>query len=303
MPEFTDREIGAKPFNWLKRLDKEAPKCPRARSWGNYDYFVFARYPHLQPKADPGDSTRKALGGGPGGFCDTLVKWGAKIFQIRGGRLTLKGLNPDSRRQLAALVVDIVADFEDCLEIAPWRAVLKMVNLRGHRWELQLKRKVAKIKAALEDLRNRADRVDDRLTEEYLRFGEERPRARNSTPVKGLLASAFSHAAEDCLNILAQVGRTSRASALTSGRIFHPALENLATLGMVKLYWFFHYGCGLSAGESEVRVARIRNALWGKFGVPKVSYRAAYGTVESKGCDAVRIAISRFLPPQGTSPQ
>jgi hypothetical protein len=72
--------------------------------------------------------------------------------------------------------------------------------------------------------------------------------------------------------------------------------------GMVRLYWFFRHECQLSGDESEVRTARLRNAFWIEHGVSTVPYRANYIPGESKGCDAVHIAVARFQPEQGYKP-
>lgn len=74
--------------------------------------------------------------------------------------------------------------------------------------------------------------------------------------------------------------------------------EDVAVFGMVKLYWFFRHGCGLTGDESEVRVARLRNAFWTEHGVSTVPFRAEYFTGQSQGCEAVHVAVIRFSPPQ-----
>ena len=56
----------------------------------------------------------------------------------------------------------------------------------------------------------------------------------------------------------------------------------------------------LETGESKVRVALIRNAFWTQR-TNAVAYLPDYDGAESKGCTAVRQAVNRFRPNQGTS--
>jgi hypothetical protein len=78
--------------------------------------------------------------------------------------------------------------------------------------------------------------------------------------------------------------------------------EDPEVFGMVQLYWFFRHGCTLSGHESEVRVARLRNAFWTEYGATKVKYLAKYDGVKAQGCDAVRLAVRRFKPQKGYKP-
>jgi len=54
-------------------------------------------------------------------------------------------------------------------------------------------------------------------------------------------------------------------------------------------------------GESEVRVAMIRNSFWKAYGVGIIKYCDRYRGDEPVGCEAVRKAVSRFRLDQGTT--
>jgi hypothetical protein len=72
--------------------------------------------------------------------------------------------------------------------------------------------------------------------------------------------------------------------------------EDVEVFGMVQLYWFFRHECNLNGDESEVRVARLRNAFWIENGASAVTYRAKYIAGQSQGCEAVHVAVRRFRP-------
>ena len=74
----------------------------------------------------------------------------------------------------------------------------------------------------------------------------------------------------------------------------YPRPASTEVFGMVKLYWLFRHECGLTGDESEVRVARLRNAFWIEYGVRPVKFRAIYRAGESIGCNAVHAAVRRF---------
>ncbi len=110
--------------NWLKELDDLEPRCPRAQDWLAYSYFMFARYPRLRPRL-PAKRRRKgsaALASDPRRLLlescrETFerqvssVEKGIKEHDV--ARRVLDSLNRLQRRQLAALVVDTVADLEN----------------------------------------------------------------------------------------------------------------------------------------------------------------------------------------------
>lgn len=135
-------------------------------------------------------------------------------------------------------------------------------------------RKLRDVRRKLENLRTYADRLD---------------------PMLG--CKKYVVAAKDCLNRLPQKVDDSsfpNFQSLIEDPFFYTAPMNPTNCCMVRLYWFFRRGCRLSGDESEVRVALIRNAFWGKYGIAPVSYRPDYSEAESKGCPAVHEAVRRF---------
>ncbi len=77
---------------------------------------------------------------------------------------------------------------------------------------------------------------------------------------------------------------------------FHVTPANPVAPCMVRLYWFFRHGCGISGDQSEVRVALLRNAFWKKFNISSVEYRNRFDreSAEPAGCPAVIEAVRRY---------
>ncbi len=258
-------------FNWLKWLDGEVRKFPRGANWLKHPPFQFARcrlfmmarYPQLR-RPFPDEILGRALSGAE-----------HEMSEHREARHALDGLNDRQRKELAALFLDTV---DSLTSYKGYRRsanrVHKLANEAARRTRM-LTRKLEKARRALEDLRKYGASLDELLGWEHVR------------------------AAETSLERLRKLKEDTDPEFYQSIRPEYPALEDPVTLGMVQLYWFFRHGCRLSGDEAEVRVARIRNALWTEHGVPEVGYRPEYQTGESKGCNTVHIAVLRFK--QGTS--
>jgi hypothetical protein len=249
-------------FNTMADLDAQAATLPKARSWLTYPYFMFARYPHLRPLKNGGT------------FWQKLEAWENRIESDSKAARALADLNPDLRQQLAALLVDIIAELE------MYRKKIsrppKTFVAEAERRKRMLLRKREKARRELENLRSYARDLDR------------------------LLAGDDEEAAGRCLEILAGIGDYDHASILKALRGAHPVPDDPTVRGMVDLYWFFRQCCGLTGDEAEVRVALLRNTFWAKYGVAEVDYRPAYIAGESKGCQAVHEAVRRFQPPQST---
>lgn len=248
--------------NTLAELDARAATLPRARSWLNYPYFMFARFPHLRPLKN-GKT-----------FWQKLEEWENRIESDSKAARALADLNPDLRQQLAALLVDIIAELE------MYRKKIsrppKTFVAEAERRKRMLLRKREKARRELENLRDYARNLDR------------------------LLAGDDEEAARRCLEILSGIGDFDHAAILEVLSGQHPVPDDPAVRGMVDLYWFFRQCCGLTGDEAEVRVALLRNTFWTKYGVAEVDYRPTYIAGESKGCQAVHEAVRRFRPSQGT---
>ena len=87
-------------FDTIADLDKRAATLPKARSWLNYPYFMFARYVHLRPKKES-----KV-------FSKTLETWEDRIASDPEAKRALETLDRELRKQLAALLVDVISELE-----------------------------------------------------------------------------------------------------------------------------------------------------------------------------------------------
>jgi hypothetical protein len=271
--------------NWLKWLDKIALTLPRAFSWLQpYDYFLLPRCPHLQP-LDPGSRDYKnTFHDGKRTYEQQLREEQGRISDNLDARRVLEGLSEDLSRQLAALVFDLTVELE---EQVSWTTQPKQFE--------KCAREVARLERKLESFTRRAQAdvrtmLDAVAALERLGAGRrihdslERVSREIAALQPALPASYFRELRE----------------AVKESDYFQLVANDPATLAMVQLYWFFHHGCGLPVGESEVRVALIRNNLWSKK-AGTVNY-AVGSTEESRGCDAVRQAVNRYRLPEGTKP-
>jgi hypothetical protein len=246
----------------LADLDAKAASLPQARSWLTYPYFMIARYPRLRPAKDGQQFSR------------TLQNWEKKIASHADAKRALENLTPALREQLAALLLDVIADLEMYRgKIArPKKTFIKLADRRAR----MLKRKRGIARRALDDLQTYATTRDP------------------------LLESEDEEAARSCLKILDGIRDVDFATRLNDVTSLHPLAEDPLALGMVRLYWFFRSACELAGDEAEIRVALLRNSFWRRLGVPTIEFQATYQPGESKGCSAVHEAVRRFRPPQGT---
>jgi hypothetical protein len=251
-------------FNTLADLDTLAATLPKARSWLDYPYFMFVRFPHLRPVRNGSE------------FWQKIEEWENQIECDSKARRALADLKPVLRKQLAGLLVDIVAELE--MYKRKISRPPKTFLAEAQRRKRMLLRKREKARRELANLRSYARDLDR------------------------LMAGDDEEAAGRCLEILGGIRDYDYVSVLEGLRGTHPVPDDPTVRGMVDLYWFFRHACNLTGDEAEVRVALLRNAFWIKYGVSEVDCRPTYIAGESKGCQAVHEAVRRFRPPQG-SPQ
>lgn len=242
----------------MAELSAKASNLPQAANWLTYPYLMYVRYPHLRPPQD--DKT----------FWQTLEKWETRIASHPKAKRALKNLNPELRQQLAALLVDIIADLETYKPKLKQR--LKAVAREAKRRARMLRRKRAKARRALNDWRRYAVGLDP------------------------LLAGEDEETAKRCLKLLDEMPEYPDVPSPVFLVPGDPTVR-----AMVELYWFFRSGCSVSGDEAEVRVGVLRNASWTEYGSPKVKLRGTYRTGESKACQAVHDAVRRFRPHQGAA--
>lgn len=270
----TGRRVGAAKtslFNWLKWLDGEVWKFPTGANWTQHPPFQFARcrlfmmarYPQLQ-RFLPDEVLYREL-----------ARAESRVLGHPEARHALDGLDDRQRKELAALFSDSIYSLQTYRSHRRSGKRARKLAQEAKRRTRMLTRKLLKARSALEDLRQYAAGLDVVLGWDHVRT------------------------AKTCLETLEKLKEDADPEFCQSMKGEYPELEDPVALGTVQLYWFFRHGCSLSGDEAEVRVARIRNAFWTEHGVPEVPYRPEYQTGESKGCDAVHVAILRFN--QGTS--
>jgi hypothetical protein len=71
-------------------------------------------------------------------------------------------------------------------------------------------------------------------------------------------------------------------------------IKDPTAFNMVCLYWFYRSECLLSGIKAEIRVGQIRNEFWREY-AKQVKVTTEYNEIESPGCAAVRIAVSRYI--------
>jgi hypothetical protein len=240
----------------LAWLDARAADLLPAKSWLHpYDYFMLTRYSTLRPAEDNRPKSNFPAGKATYEHHLAVEQQHLSLCEAR----ILRMLLPEQRQQLSALVYELNLHFE---EHRSYRD--KMENLRALlRAEDRNSRLEEKIRQGLEELSAIAEKLRDPLGEK-------------------LISDAIQH-----FNVQ-NVERSLFKSA--HFRIF---ADDPSTLAMVQLYWLFRHGFELSSGESEVRVAMIRNCFSRTWGVHKVA-RTARSGVAAVGSDAVRKAVERF---------
>ena len=274
--------------NWLERLDAHALTLTPLQDWTSWDdYFLLVRYPHLQPISPPGpdvsvlpphiakvffESSKRV-------FYEMIADYEEEISTHDEAKLALEELTKEQRQQVAALLIDSISSFEIYEGGAKFKKEMGELVRAPSRLRM-LERKINKVRTALKELRDYSGKLHWMMRGRSM---EPHWHGRQSGEV-----------AEHCIKILEQM-------ELRKPESFREELERSndshdpTTSNMVKFYWLFRYGCELSGHESEVRVALIRNAFWGEW-VKPVKYLPYYDSVDSQGCTAVRIAVSRFRP-------
>jgi hypothetical protein len=184
----------------------------------------------------------------------------------------LDGLNAPQRKQLAALLFDIIDSMRAC---RTYKTSARRVHKLSATRIRSLNKRVAKVRQSLEALQDYSRRLDPAL------------------PIAMVVTA--------CLRMFSIFPVGEDPEFYEAIKSEYPSIEEPVALGMVQLYFFFLHGCGLPGREAEVRVALIRNAFWKKHGVSAVPFRTKYKTGESRGCNAVHAAVQRFQ--QGTSRQ
>ncbi len=287
-----------KPINWLKLTDAIAVTLPRARSWINYPYFFFVRYPHLQP-ADSADRKHQLhLEVCRETVQEELHKWESRIEKDENARQVLKGLNRGHRAQLAALMIDCDADLGDYFARLEYHKRLRKAAFGAAGNERVLKSKLVAVHEALYKLINLPsfsaitdDHIANRKVEAcrraYVRL--ESYLAKLSPLLKpihlfgNVLPEPESIRFPDLVGLLNTPG-------------FHVIPTYPVAPCMIKLYWFFRHGCEITGDQSEVRVALLRNTFWKKYKIPLVKYREKFDreAAEPAGCPAVIEAVRRY---------
>jgi hypothetical protein len=269
-----------KPINWLTSVDERAAILPRAAHWLEYPYFLFARYPDLQPAPVSQPKYRKIdFQSGRRVFEQALIKWEERLATHDKASRCLDKLSAEQRRQLAALISDCIANFEWYELYVKHRDELSAITREADRRIRQVRKKIKKAGDALEEAIKYGSELDPLLSSEFTLAAKKR--------LKELLAED-----EDSL-IRSLPPSTFWKGALDHLPQFHPVRENPTTTAMVQVFWFFKHDCKLSGHESEVRVALIRNSFWTAWTKP-VKYLPFYDGADSQGCTAVRKAVSRF---------
>lgn len=272
-----DRNVAAhhqakqKPFNWLATLDGWVREWPRAECWTQpYDCFCLTRYPALRPLNDAA---------GKRAYDRSLDRQESKIAAIPKAKRALNKLSPEQRRQLVSLICDLEAEVDVHTKSRIFRKDFREL-LPPHAIRLQ---------RSLDTFKKRIRKALDTFSN--ITSGIPTPLGRDEILLELLTRVKQLEAVE--LPITAKKLR----SALEHDTYYRLFEKDPVTAAMVQLFWFFRHGCGLPVGESEVRVALIRNGLW-----PVDAVRFDSGRTEAaRGCDAVRNAVKLFRPTKRTT--
>jgi hypothetical protein len=213
-----------------------------------------------------------------------LAEWESKIANHKKSADCLHGLNPEQRQQLSALLVETIDAFEGCKRQGARSQMRRQLADEASRRTRMLDRKLEKARKAVKELEDYTGDPDERSVDPL-------------SDARQILSRKYGVAAQRALREL-DVQRTTpkEIGFYESLRSEYETPERVEGFGMVKLYWFFRHGCGLTGDESEVRVARLRNAFWTEHGMSRVEYRRTYRDGESRGCEAVHVAVRRWRP-------
>lgn len=275
-------------FNWLADLDSRAVDLVQGTSWLNYPYFMFTRYPGLQPAA----SGRNA-GAGRMSFLRKLADQEVRMTTHKHGNRIFQGLTSEERRQLAALVVDCLPEFEKHREGTEHGKHLTRRTNEAARRQRRLDKLVGRVRTALEQLHSYAQELDPQL------------------------GKAHSELAQSGLAAIGRLKHYPSAEEWAKDRENHAHFPDIAgfspfpsdpiSSAMVQLYWFFRHQCCLSANDAEIRVALVREAFFATWNKPvqivprhktahKTAFSAPGSNPESRGAGAVAQAVRRFRP-------
>ena len=211
----------------------------------------------------------------------------AALQRIGESAACLKKLNKGQREQLAALTVEIVSNLE-----------MRTATDRSSQWKRELCNEAPTRLRML----NRKLQKARQSVEELMAYAQDsRKENASDSPLyiaRRMLGQPYIVAASNALLDLdiKYLPDAQKHIEIATESLEGIGSEDVEVFGMVKLYWFFRHGCGLSGDESEVRVARLRNAFWTKYGVSKIKYRATYVSGQSQGCEAVHVAVRRYRP-------
>jgi hypothetical protein len=272
MEKATDHNKHAAPENWLEWLDALAQTFPGAETWSQpYSYFFLTRYPHLQPH-DQNDDVGKRT------YEERLRKQEELLSSNSKSRQALRKLSPGLRREVSALVSDLTMELEQHVK---WKQMpMQMVKGTASQGRIlrSLESKIRKLETTLGQMVNLTSKLP---------WPEIDGDVRKISKQVALFRAAMRPLAP-----------RRQANAVRNSDYFQMAAKDTPIFAMVRLFWLFHYGCKLTVGDAEVRVAAIRNALWSEYAEPVEC--AIRKSDESKGCDAVRKAVERFRLPKGT---
>jgi hypothetical protein len=214
-----------------------------------------------------------------------FAEWETRIASNQETAVCLNNLDEEQRRQLAALLLETIVNLEMRTATDRSKEWVRHLHKEAETRLRMLDRKLYKIRKAAEELKAYA--VD---------AGKENAREVSRHKARFQLGQAYIETAAAVIGTLDKHNsHTAKAHRDASSGFLTPR-EDVEVFGMVRLYWFFRHGCNLNGDESEVRVARLRNAFWTEHGVSAVTYRANYIVGQSRVCEAVHVAVRRFRP-------
>jgi hypothetical protein len=270
-------------FNWLAHLDSHALPLPQASSWLDYPYFMFARYPRLQPEIPEQKSARSNNEIGRNSFQKLLSDQESQIAGHENGAQILQGMTPEQRQQLSALVVDCLAEFKKHRARAEHGKHLTRLTKEASRRQRRLDKLVGRVRTALEQLHSYTQDLDPWLGRSHSKFA-----------LRGLMAIGNLRHYQS-----AEEWEKDRQNHLHFAEIaeFSPFPDDPTSSAMVQLYWLFRHECHLSANEAQIRTARSRDACFAKWNksIAIVEKHTTFDS-ESRGASAVAQAVRRYRP-------
>jgi hypothetical protein len=219
-----------------------------------------------------------------------FAKWESRIGGSAEAAICLDGLCAEQRKQLAALLIQTITDME-----------MRSADSQSSQWARLVRRDAPARLRVLNEKLQKARRAVEELRVCAKDSGAANLDDKSRHTARLLLGLSYGLAADEALKALT-IKNPPNAQEFAAIANEHPTPERVEAFGMVQLYWFFRHGCGLSGDESEVRAARLRNAFWTEHSISRVRYRAEYVSGESKGCDTVHVAVTRFKLNQGYKP-